>query len=459
MITALYLITFAAVLLLSIKRIKERESISLYPIFMLGIAGLYLFIPAMVFMFGAYDIVNYDLIQIIKGSTNVERIVIYFYVVLCFAVVSIPQKMKCFNKLFQGQQRSRDKDEAEFVKVNSYNVCKIWFLVLAAIGLLCVLVMMIKIGPLGFIKYSGSARGEGNIQLQSGSLFAYATQYSRFLLAALVPGILMYEIKKQNKMRNILIVIFAFSLLLQIFNAGKTSFIIFLVPFFVYAISRSGVLKMKYLMFVAVGIVILIPLLDNVFFFIWSGENIENYRTSWNVMNYMMNLVRLFTYPYANMVMSGTITEIYGYRFFIDYLAIPVNLLPAALFGGFEVNTLYHLTTEYYTTVLSHQGGMPNDFLFFAYRQLGVVGIAVIGSVTGIIIKILDNILFEVKDSLDLLRINLSHYITTFSFASVVFILIEPLSALSSFPNVIFAVMITVHLWCQLNGKIIKFRK
>ena len=253
-------------------------------------------------------------------------------------------------------------------------------------------------------------------------------------------------------MKALLLFVFALSVLLQIFNAGKTNFIIFLIPVFMYLMSRKGSFKMKYLVLAGMAMIFLVPVLDNVFYYISSGENIGNYRTTWNLLDYSMSVVRQFAYPYANMVMREPITEIYGYRWFLDYLAIPVNLLPSFLFGGFQLDTLYHLTTEYYTSILSSKGGMPNDFLFFAYRQLGVVGIATIGTITGAIIKKLDKILFEVKDLLSILGINTSHLFTTYWLTSIVFILIEPLSVFTSFPIVIFAVIIVIHLKCRLKG-------
>ena len=95
---------------------------------------------------------------------------------------------------------------------------------------------------------------------------------------------------------------------------------------------------------------------------------------------------------------------------------------------------------------------MPNDFLFFSYRQLGVVGVAIIGIITGAIIKKLDKILFEVKDLLAILGINTSHFFTTYWLTGVVFILIEPLSVFTSFPTVVFSVIIAIHLNHRLRG-------
>ena len=452
MISVLYLTTFVVIALLSMKRIKKNKGISLYPIFLMAIAVLYLFVPAMIFMFGSYDKQNNDLIKIISNSTDTERIAIYFLVLLCIAVISIPQKIRIGNAPSHNQQYSTNANDIVRVRNISYDVCRIWFWILLSVGLVCTLIMIADIGLSGFIIYSGSSRGESVMELQSGSLFAYAFNFSRWLIASLVPGILMYEIKKRTGMKIILFFVFVLSVLLQIFNAGKTNFIIFLIPLFLYWMSRKGSFKMRHLVLAAVAIIFLVPFLDNAFYYISTGEDINKYRTSWDFLNYMMSIVRQFAYPYANMVMREPITEIYGYRYFLDYLAIPVNLLPASLLGGFELDTLYHLTTEYYTTILSHNGGMPNDFLFFSYRQLGIVGIVIIGTITGAIIKKLDRILFEVKDSLAILGINTTHFFTTYWLTSVVFILIEPLSVFTSFPSVIFTVLIAIHLRHRLRG-------
>lgn len=64
MIPVLYLTTFAVIALVCVKRIKNNRGISLYPIFLMTIAVLYLFVPAIVFIFGSYDKQNSDLIRI-----------------------------------------------------------------------------------------------------------------------------------------------------------------------------------------------------------------------------------------------------------------------------------------------------------------------------------------------------------------------------------------------------------
>lgn len=452
MISVLYLTTFAVIACLSLNRIKKNKSISVYPIFMLAIAVLYLLVPALVFLFGEYDKQNSDLVKIISDSTGMERMGIYFLVLLCIVAISIPQKVKIANSNVIRKTCVATDYSAERVKLIAYDVCRLWFWILFTVGLGCTLIMIADIGIGGFILYSGSSRGEGALELQSGSLFAYASNFSRWLIASLVPGLLMYEIKKRTGTKLLLLCVFVLSVFLQIFNAGKTNFIIFLLPFFIYWMSRRGSFKMKHIIFAAVAIIALVPFLDNAFYYISTGDNIGNYRESWNFLNYMMSVVRQFTYPYANMLMRVPMTELYGYRYFVDYAAVVVNLIPAALLGGFELDTLYHITTEYWTTILSHKGGMPNDYLFFTYRQLGVAGIVIIGVITGAIIKKLDRVLFEVKDALAVLGINTSHFTASFWLAGVVFILIEPLSVFTSFPIAIFTIIIAFHLRRRLRS-------
>ena len=452
MLTFLYLITFLIVVVFCLRRIIRNKYISLFPIFTITIAVLYLFVPAMIFLFASYDKQNSDLIAIVHNSSTLDRISIYLLVLLCIAAISIPQKVGVSQDIPYRRLRKPVNYDVRRIRHIAYNVCKKWFWGLWLIGFVCTLGMIADIGLEGFIIYSGSARGEGDLQLESGSLFAYASNFSRFLIASLAPGILMYEIKKNKKLGVVLIITFVLSIMLQIFDAGKTGFIIFLIPIFIHWLTRKGLIKIKHLVLFAVALVALVPFLDNIFYFISRGESIENYRDSWNFLNYIMSVVQQFTYPYANMVMREPITEIYGYRLFLDYLAIPVNLIPASLIGGFELDTLYHLTTEYYSSILSSKGGMPNDFLFFSYRQLGVIGILIIGIVTGAIINKLDRTMFSVKGSLDVLNINTAHYFISFCLSGVVFILIEPLSILTAFPMSIFVAIVALHLNYRLRA-------
>lgn len=453
-ITVLYLLTFVIIALWAVQKIIENKSISLYPMFLLAIDVLYLLIPAILFMFGAYDRQASDLVAVIYTSSNRRRISTYFIVLLCVVIVSLLQELRIKKWSRKTPLLCAPQDPSQ-VRDITYRVCQKWFWVMWGVGMLFTLVMMLKIGPHGFILYSGSARGEGSLPIESGSLFAYAVNFSRVLIASLVPGILMHEIKPSVKMKCILGVTLVFSLLLLIFNAGKTNFIIFLVPIAVYCISKWCKFKVRYLVlagvFAGILAIFLVPLLDNLFYLISTGESVGKYRDSWNVINYLVSIARQFAYPYSNMILREQMTALYGYRFFVDYAAVIINLFPAALFGGFEIKTLYHVTTEYYQTMLSHRGGMPNDYLFFSYRQLGVAGVAIIGALTGAAIRALDRLLFLVKDAFSLIRINGAHFFVSFSLASVVFILIEPLSVLTSFPMVVAAVLMMIHLSLRLG--------
>ncbi|MBO5926418.1 MAG: oligosaccharide repeat unit polymerase [Clostridia bacterium] len=445
MITFLYLMTFIIIALIVIKKIIKDKSISLYSFLAISIAILYLFVPAVVFLLGAYDKQSSDLIEIIYTSSNQERLEIYFLVLLSFLLISAFQKIKIGNSITNKITLSNEFKTSKLPTI-THKICLSWFWVLWGIGIFCTAIIVFYIGIKGLIIYSGSSRGEGELQLESGSLFSYAVNFSRLLIASLAPGIIAYEIKKNFKMKILIIITLVLSLLLQIFNAGKTNFIIFLVPLFIYWVYKQNVIKIKHLAIIAIAMIALVPLLDNVFYYISSGESVGKYRESWNILNYVVSIAKQFAYPYSNMVMRKPITEFFGFRFFIDYLATVINVVPATLLGGFQLDTLYHLTTSYYQNVLSHQGGMPNDFIFFCYRQFGVVGIMVISLITGILVKWLDEILFETKNLLSALNINSSHLYTTFCFAGVVFVLIEPLSFLMSFPAIVFAIIITIHI-------------
>ncbi len=395
---------------------------------------MYFLVPAIIFIYGdSYNKRNDLLGNLAYNSTTETRVRIYFIVLISYILLLFPAFFNKKRLFVERYDYSLDTDAVKKYAKKFYA----FTLILGSIGFLG---MMAKIGLSGFINYSGSSRDTNVDSLELGGLFSYFNILSKYMIAALAPGIILYELYKTNQIKIQLIVILVCSILIELYNAGKSNFIMFLIPLLIYYSYRKGNLNTSKILIFGVVIVLLVPLLDNLFYYISRGESIEKYRTNWGITEYINSVSRQFVYPYANLVSSQAMNEYYGYRWFADYAAF-INLIPAKLLGGFQVQTLYHLTTDYYGEQFGFTAGVPNDFVFLAYRQLDIIGVIILSIIRGLIIHYIDSKIKIVKSAFSKNSINSTHLITCCCLISVLITLIEPLSAFYSQPIIFLSVI------------------
>lgn len=424
---ALNLITSCVILYFSVKRVKANKYLDSASTVSISYSILYFLVPAIVFMFGKTSNSKYDLLgNIVYNSTNGTRIWIYIVCLLSYVMLLFPTIL-----VKKNVSKPRLPYRLDISALQKYTRKFYYFaLIMGGIGFIG---MAANIGISGFINFSGASRDNLNGTLEISGLFSYFNIFSKYLIAAIAPGIILYEINPSKKLKVELLIILVCSILIELYNAGKSNFIMFLIPLLIYYTSKKGTINVKKIVILGAIVILLVPTFDNLFYYLSRGESIGKYRADWGVLEYTNSVSRQFVYPYANLVTSKAMNNYYGYRIFADYVAF-INIIPAKLLGGFQVQTLYHLTTDYYQGQYGFTAGVPNDFIFLAYRQLGIIGVTMLSFIRGIIIQNIDTELQVVNRAFKKTSLNPMHLIACCSLISVLITLIEPLSAFYSQP-------------------------
>jgi len=436
-VTALNLITSCLIIIYSVKRIKANKYLDLTSIVSISYSMLYFLVPTIVFMFGQLSKSKYDLLgNIVYTSTTGTRIRIYIMCLLSYVLLMFPTII-----LKQKASKPQYSYRLNISALQQYATKFYYFtLIIGGIGFIG---MTANLGVSGFVKFSGASRDNLNGTLETSRLFSYFNIFSKYLIAAIAPGIILYEINPSKKLKAELLIILTCSVLIELYNAGKSNFIMFLIPLIIYYTNKKSSINAKKIAVLGIVVIILVPAFDNLFYYLSRGESIEKYRVDWGALEYINSVSRQFVYPYANLVSSKAMNDYYGYRIFADYFAF-INIIPAKLLGGFQVQTLYHLTTDYYQGQYGFTAGVPNDFVFLAYRQLGIIGVAILSFFRGIIIRDVDTRLQIVNLSFKKSTLNPMHLITCCSLISILITLIEPLSAFYSQPILFLSLIMIV---------------
>lgn len=425
-----------------ISRNIKRHSFNAFNIFLFMVFFAYLFVPTLVFMFGADYQIKYAILGNIYQSDPLERLIILFYV-LIFTLCAV-----VFYSLAKNYTKMDSAYNSEKIKLSIYSKARKYWLFLLAVGLIGFFYMVYSLGGVSnLIQYSGASRGESVYEITTGSTLAYAEILSRALWGGIYPIIIMYELKPKPKALLGMIIMICVGSLLLVVNAGKLQAIVFFTPILIYVVNKVGNGKSKKILYIFIGIAILwiIPQMDNLFFYLSYDVTLSSFKDDWNFRDNVMSLANSFTYPFSNLLMANEMNRVNGLRFGLDYLAPFVNILPHRLLhavGLSDIDTLYKITMDYYhsyVTGFTLKGGVPNDIITVAFRQLAFPGVMICGSIAGILLKYLDRAIKK----LNCLGGEYSQLITTNCMVVVVLLFLEPYSAIMAYFHIIVSLFLT----------------
>lgn len=444
----LYIATFIIFAYVNVKSILKDGYLSLFSVFYLTIAFLYLLAPALMFI----NKPNYTVwsIHTINQSSDSDRMYAWVVVVITLIVLNLARRAKIKQFTIKAYDDNPIPSETTVAAIRS--VCKPWFFVLLVLGSIGFILMASQIGISGFIRFSGHSRGVTGTIGGSGSVLGYAQFLSKFLIASLAPGILLYQSNKNGLLKIGLIILFIASLLIEVFIAGKSNFIIFIVPFAMLLLSdRRGKMKRSRLVLLAVLALAAVFVLDNLFYYLQYGISVSTYRTAWNTHDYISRYLREFAYAYANLLNSRSIISKMGYRFFIDYPAVIINLLPAVLLGGLQIKPAYTVVDSYYGLV-GMDSLSPADYMIFGMLQLDVLALWLITFFRGNLFKEIDYRIKKLRIAFTDAGINGSHILTCCACFGVVSVLIEPFNAIRTQPILICSIFICLSIYRKLKN-------
>lgn len=211
--------------------------------------------------------------------------------------------------------------------------------------------------------------------------------------AALLPVsslLFFYLILQRRKLFDILL--FFISMLLSVlyllFNAGRSPIIRFLIVFLYMLMSKKDKKAWRKIIFISIIALPILDFLDSIF--VYFATNIWEVKEA----NFLLYL-RQFSHPMQIQFNLSEIVDVYGYRFFKDFVTDILNLAPGINFELSYYNTSEFLRGWNWRTL----GGTPNDVISYGYIQLGILGVAITLFLWGLIIGYIDRTLFKMPTS------------------------------------------------------------
>ncbi len=309
----------------------------------------------------------------------------YFRLVTCISVFLIVT-LSVYSHVSKKYKRSYI-DEVKFK-----NNVRFWTWFTFIVGGLCFLLYAYSIG--GFVQlllYAETLRSHATdkTQLFSGRSFILVIPSK---LITVSPYLILLYIKCVKKSR-FLYLLFAVSLLLTtlfyLADAGKAGLLVFGLSFLVPLLSYKFKHKWLVTIFLGVTFVGVANYLDALFLYMATGNfDIEASGT-------ILDTLYPFSYPLSNVLNLDGIINVSGIRYCQDFITGVLNIIPGINFQESIVPT----SIFYGGYDWKAGGGVPNDVLTFGYLELGILGVAIVGTILGYITAIIDRGLLTLGDS------------------------------------------------------------
>ena len=451
----LYIAVLSLIILYIIKCIK-KNSINTLVATLTVVSFTYLFIPIVVFIFGEKYTYKYAILaNIYRASTN-ERLVMLSYIVV-FLVIMILIYNNCSKKV---EVESKIAN-SEYIENKISTKLKISFNVLFIVGFISFLYLLYEFkGITGLLSYTGAARGEGELTIGAGSVVAYMNILARSILGCMPILITVYMINKRKFNiinRTVIVLVFMFSLIYLIFNAGRLQILIFFIPLILFIVNKyfKGKKAIKIYMLIFLLILVIMPELDNLFYYLTYNKSLASFKTEWSIMDNLIGVINSFTYPFSNLLLSENMNNEYGLRFGVDYILPFINIIPTRILNIVElekIQTLYSITSEYYKSSVigfNNSGGVPNDLISLAIRQFSFVGLIISGAIMGIILKYFDILISKIYKIGD----KYNYIIYTDIMVVVIILLLEPYSAIMAYFPIFICLGLTRYIYNSYRGK------
>jgi oligosaccharide repeat unit polymerase len=271
-----------------------------------------------------------------------------------------------------------------------YNFLMLSGYVLMLIGGLSIVIIIINIGGIyEFIRMSAITRGFGHDAsrfINSNLLFLIT------LMPAILASTYLFFTARSIKKNRISLIFFVFSFVLSILyllsNGGRAPLIMFLLPFFL--VGTRGNFLGRLVVFFILSIPTLIYL-DKLFYYLEFGQEMES-----EEINSLFYFIEQFGYPYANLINSDTMVEVFGFRYGVDLFTWVINIAPSyflKLIGLSKVDPISTPLTLYYADIMNTRvnGGVPVDLLTLGYLQFHFPGMLIVTLLFAFLVKKIDN--------------------------------------------------------------------
>lgn len=213
-----------------------------------------------------------------------------------------------------------------------------------------------------------------------GPMGAIFRMLSFFIMGAAYCLKLYADSVKDKKSKILFYLSFILSIMYLLFNSGRATILLFLVPFLLEPLLRKNKNIIGTLVFLFLAVILTAQLLDKVLYQLSVG-GISQLQIDSNLLMSINAALQDLTFPYANTLKWTDMNHLLGYRFGQDYFVWLIDILPTRLFSLFGISIPnfdainVNTSAYYFYTMPNLMGGVPTDFITLGLRQLHLPGL------------------------------------------------------------------------------------
>ena len=389
----LYLLCFSELIFFVFRNSKKGRISAAYNGVSFAIFIFYILIPILCILF------KNDLLLFEKNSVIYKfysHFTVYDYIIgvspykVILSILLVMMFIFFFN-LFYGTYYTPKKGK-EKKKISNEVLLPILVYFTFAVGSISLFLLIDSMGGLSMAlanaEYYRSFYNELSSSIGWKSIFLISSRFitvTPFLCWYLING----PYTKKTSYRYIFVISIALSVIYFLFNAGRTPLLLFIICFFYAFLKKKHNIKHLWFKLIICGILALplLDVLDWLFVYLKTGEK---FNVAIDYIKYLYEIMP----PYRNLLNVTDIVASYGLMFGKDFIYAFVDIIPGISVTPSYVNTSLYINGTKWKII----GGIPNDLITFSYLQLGALGVGIVASFLGRMLKVIDSKLETLKN-------------------------------------------------------------
>lgn len=378
-----YTFLFFALIYKLIRDLKNGWTIETF--FISLILLFYVFIPITIIIYNHLIFQDY-IVPDLKISYNYKNYYSYmsFFTVIIFIASFYIGKVSATDK--KNNTYTLKKRRVLFSKVNIDVIIFIAYF-LSILSFFSLIIYVYQFGGIKqAISYSYLVRSGYGEEVFITTKYVFV---KRFIYFSLLSLLIYFFIENKKNIFNIiflLIIPLTVTLFSKIFLfSGKQGILALLLIILFYFSVKYKKPYFKILLIFLISLIILLPLLDFIFVMnadYYKGEEFKNKFDFITFLGY-------FSFPQVSLHFA--INNTYDYFGINDFIyGLRGNIVPKSWLTDFSQDTMLFNTQYFYG--FSNRGIVPPGIIAFAFYSLGIIGVFIVGFISGFIIKKLDTI-------------------------------------------------------------------
>lgn len=406
----LTIILFSLLLFLIISlifgNIRKVKDANMFSSVSLSFSLYYIIIPLIIYLIDYNEHIGLD-----RQTGGIDRIVYLLLVTFVYFIFYISYHSLSFKK-FQNCKINSNKFATSFKKVGLFSIL---------IGGISLILLFMSLGGISSaLAAAEQARSFNSNNVETFGAVARLLVPAKFIILSPYCFLFLFLHYRSNTNKILFIISFILALLFYLFDASRSSLMIYLVPFFLPYVKKFVSHPWLFILVCGLLSVNLLNVLDAMFVYFETGEY-SAAEFEW------INILPQFSFPYRTLVNIFNILEKETIRWGLDFITTWLNYIP-----GFTFEQSYEPISRFWSGDDWRKfGGTPTDFISFSILEFHLLGIIIIPYFFGRILRKLDNVMFILRQQYvkydmfvvvlrSYLMLLLFFYIPSFDFCSIV---------------------------------------